>query len=149
MEKIAFRNGIFMFLSFIAVFLVTHLLNLSGNYNFRALNWIVQIIFIWKAIRDYTNEHLDHEKEILDNYPANVTLGLFTSLFGVVPFALLMGIYLTINKEFMASLVVGSKLGEYLTPFTAGLFLVSEGIMFSLIVSYILARVLQDQRYPD
>lgn len=149
MEKIAFRNGIFMFLCFIAVFLVTHLLNLSANYNFRALNWVVQIIFIWKAIRDYANEHLDHEKEILDNYPANVTLGFFTSLFGVVPFALLMGIYLTLNKEFMASLVMNSKLGEYLTPFTAGLFLVSEGIMFSLIVSYLLARVLQDQRYPD
>ncbi len=149
MEKIALKNGIYMFLSFSAVFLITHLLNLSGNYNFRVLNWIVQIIFIWKAIKEYTNQHLDQEKQILDNYPANVTLGLFTSLFGVLPFALLMGIYLSINKEFMDSIIASSKLGDYLTPFTAGLFLVSEGIIFSLIVSYILARVLQDQRYPD
>jgi hypothetical protein len=149
MDKIAFKNGILMFLTFTAVFLITHLLNLSGNYNFRVLNWIVQIIFIWKAIKEYTNQHLDQEKQILDNYPANVTLGLFTSLFGVLPFALLMGIYLSINNNFMESIKASSNLGDYLTPFTAGLFLVSEGIIFSLIVSYILARVLQDQRYPD
>ena len=149
MDKIAFKNGILMFLTFTVVFIITHLLSLSSNYNFRALNWLVQIIFIWKAIKEYTNQHLDQEKQILDNYPANVTLGLFTSLFGVLPFALLMGIYLSVNSNFMESIRASSKLGDYLTPFTAGLFLVSEGIIFSLIVSYILARVLQDQRYPD
>ncbi|HMG15222.1 MAG TPA: hypothetical protein VK590_07250, partial [Saprospiraceae bacterium] len=77
------------------------------------------------------------------------TLGLFTSLFGVLPFALLMGIYLSLNNDFMEKLKAASNVGDYLTPFSAGLFLVSEGIIFSLIASYILARVLQDQRYPD
>lgn len=149
MEKIAFKYGIYMFFGFITIFIFMHVLGLSANYYFRLFNGAVEALFIWFALHARLRNHVYDARETLSNYPGNVALGLLTSTIGVVPFAICISIYLSLNNDFMIQLQQASKIGEYLNPFTAGLILIAEGTIFSLIVSYILARALEQQKFPD
>ena len=149
MERIAIKYGIYMFLGFLLVFGIVHILGLSANYHFRLINGVIEGVFIWLALRANLKEHTFDARATLNNYPSNVGLGMLTAAVGIIPFAICIAIYLSVNTEFLASLREASSIGEYLTPISAGFILTAEGAAFSIIVSYIMNRALEQQKFPD
>ena len=137
MKQIAFRYGLWLFFGLTGFFLLMHIFNLSGNAYLRAFNGVIHIGVLWMALREWTRTHHDGTSDIT----SSVVVGMFTSLVGVIPFSIFMSIFLAFNPEFLASIRSQTSIGEYFTPLTSSLFVVVEAIVFSLIGSYIMARI--------
>lgn len=144
MKQIALRYGIWMFLGLTGFFLLMHLLNLSENHYLRIFNGVIHGSCLWLALRTW---YYDRNETSYD-YTSGVALGIFTTTVGLVPFTIFIAIFLAYNPSFMESLRHQSSIGEYLTPVMASLFIVMEGIVVSLILSYIIARVLEAMHDP-
>lgn len=142
MKHIAFRYGLFMFAGFTAFFLIMHLLRLSENYYLRVFNGVIHVGFLWLALRAWLREHPDPS----DDYTSGVVIGMFTSLVGVLPFTIFMVLFLANNPSFLATIQSHSPIGQYFTPVTASLFILVEGIAMSIIMSYLLVRLLEMMR---
>lgn len=143
MKKIAFQYGPIMFAGFLLYFLLMKALNLSENYNFRIFNGIIHLILLYMAIRAYRNQ-FPEEFNVL----SGVSVGVMSSAVGVVPFALFQLIYLNIDTDFMQYLQDNvSMIGEYLTPFSAALILIMEGLAVSFVASYVFVRMVMAIKY--
>lgn len=142
MKHIALRYGLWMFLGFTGFFLLMHLLDLSQNYYLRVFNGIIHVGFLWMALRTWYRDH--HEPS--DDYTSGVVMGMFTSFAGVLPFTVFMVLFLAYNPSFLASIQSQSPIGQYFTPVTASLFILVEGIAASLILSYVMVRLLEVMR---
>lgn len=144
MKKIAIKYGLLMFLSFAGLFLIMHEVVQLENYNLRVLNAVAHLGFIYAAIRAYRQEN----QESLNNYVSGVAMGMYASLIGVLPFVVFVVFYLVNDTAFMAHIQETIPIGQYLTPFTASLFVLIEGVAVSLIGSYLVTRVI-DMRMVD
>lgn len=142
MQKIAFRYGIIMFFGLTGFFLLMHVLHLSENYYLRIFNAAIHLGVLWSALSFWSrNQHWE-----ADEYFNGVVLGMFTSFVGITPFMAFMAIFLEYNPGFLARMKAAMPVGEYLDPFTASLFVAAEGIVISLVASYIFVRILQARR---
>ncbi len=142
MKHIALRYGLWMFLGFTGFFLLMHLLNLSQNYYLRVFNGVIHVGFLWMALRAWYREQ--HGPS--DDYTSGVVMGMVTSLAGVLPFTIFMVLFLAYNPSFLTNIQTQSPIGQYFTPVTASLFILVEGIAMSLILSYIMVRLLEIMR---
>lgn len=138
MKKIALKFGTWMLFGFVAFFLIMHLLDLSQNYWLRVFNGVIHLSIIYAAVRSYRVSH----PESLKNPVSGVALGMYTSLIGVVGFAIFMLLFMVYSPNFLDNLQSNFELGKYLNPITATIFLLAEGIAISLIGSYILTRII-------
>jgi hypothetical protein len=128
-----------MFIGLTALFLVMHFLQLSQYFYLRTLNGIIHISILWFAIREF---HLRYPEEA-HNYTPGVVLGMFTSTVGILPFAIFMFIFLYFNPGFLAMLQTQLAWGDSLTPAMGSTVIVTEGIVVSLISSYLIVRILE------
>lgn len=142
MKHIALRYGFWMFLGFTGFFLLMHLLDLSQNYYLRVFNGVIHTGCLWLALRAWYREH--HEPS--DDYTSGVVMGMITSFAGVLPFTVFMVLFLACNPSFLANIQSQSPIGHYFTPVMASLFILVEGIAVSLIVSYLMVRLLEIMR---
>jgi hypothetical protein len=141
MKKIALKYGAEMFAGFALLFLIVHLLGWSQHYYLRVLNGFVHLTFIYLAVRDYRRAF----PESHDNYLSGVATGFYTSIIGVVLFTFSMCLFLALNQSFFELLKVQAPFQEYFTPVTASLFIFVEGVVVSLIGSYLVTRVIDAQ----
>lgn len=143
MKKIAFRYGFMMLGGFILFFLFMHLIGLSTQFWLRIFNGVIHISYIYLAIQAYQGV-----KDSSDfNYLAEVSVGMYTSLFGVVGFTVFMTLFLSFSPEFFKAIQAANpNVSSYLTPFTSSLFIFVEGITISLIGSYVIARMIEMRR---
>ena len=142
MKKIAFNYGPKMFAGFALLFLLVHLLGWSENYYLRVLNGAIHFTFIYLAIKKYRTT----EPNSFDNYISGVAVGFYTSMIGVLLFTISMFLFLTVfDPAFFEELKSQVSLPQYFTPFTASLFIFVEGIVVSLIGSYLLTRIIDDR----
>ncbi|MFN0214915.1 MAG: hypothetical protein ACKVT2_11720 [Saprospiraceae bacterium] len=142
MKEVAFRYGIWMFLSLTGFFLLMHLLDMSENFYLRIFNGAIHLGLLWLALRAWTRDHHAGTSDVT----SGVVVGMFTSFIGVVPFAFFMAIFLEFNPDLLASIKSQTQLGEYLNPVTSCFFIVVEAIAMSLIGSYIMVRILDAMR---
>lgn len=138
MKKIAIRFGLWMFAGFTVFFLIMHLLGLSNNYNLRVLNGIIHLGVIYLAIKAFRSKYPD----TVSNYVSGTAMGMYASAVGVLGFTIFMILFLSFDPVFLQELREAMPMGDYLTPITASLFILIEGIAISLIGSYILTRVI-------
>jgi hypothetical protein len=135
---IAVKYGLIMLVGFTSYFLLMYILGLAEHSELRLFNGVIQIFCIHKAIKAYYNLH----PEQVDNYMYGVTQGIVASAIGVAGFAIFMTVFLILNPTLMNSIRQSTLLGEYIDPFTANLFIITEGVTVSLIMSYISTRVI-------
>lgn len=138
MKKLALRFGLWMLLGFIVFFLLMHLLGLSQNYNLRVLNGLIHLSIIYLTIKAFRSKYPD----TVSNYVSGTAMGMFVSLVGVLGFTIFMILFLSISPAFLHELRETMPMGDYLTPITASIFILVEGLAISLIGSYILTRVI-------
>jgi len=140
MHAISIKMGLWMLAGFIAFFLLMYTVGLGYRPELHLFNGVIQLFWLYWAIRSY----YAHNPEYLDRYIAGVAQGMRASVIGIGGFTVFMTIFIAMNPGFLETLRQNSKMGEYLTPFTASLFILVEGLMISLIGSYILTRILLD-----
>ncbi|MCR9099129.1 MAG: DUF4199 domain-containing protein [bacterium] len=138
MNKIAIKYGLLLLASFVGLFLLMHEVIQIRNYNLRILNGFAHIGLLYMAIRRYRREN----PETVNNYVSGVVAGMYASIIGVLPFTAFVMFYLIGDNTFMNYIQDTIPIGKYFNPFTASLFVFTEGIAVSLIGSYIAVRVI-------
>jgi hypothetical protein len=138
MKKLAFRFGLWMLLGFIVFFLFMHLLGLSDNYNLRVLNGVIHLGVIYVTIRAFRSKY----PNTVSNHVSGTAMGMFVSLVGVLGFTIFMILFLSLSPDFLNELRETMPMGDYITPITASVFILVEGLAISLIGSYVLTRVI-------
>jgi hypothetical protein len=129
-----------MLAGFISFFLLMYAVGLGYRSELRYVNVVIQLFFLYQSIRAYYVIH----PELRGRYMSGVMQGMRTSLIGIAGFALFMTVFLTLNPTLLETIREHSDMGEYLGPITASLFILVEGVVISLIGSYILTRILLD-----
>lgn len=137
MRTISIKTGLLMFVTLVAFFLLMFSLGLGYRSELSIFNIIIQLLFLYSAIKSY---YIRNPKEI-DNYMSGVGVGLETSAVGIGCFTLFFIAFLILNPALLKAIAQNSQVGAYLNPFTASFFIVTEGIVVSLIGSYILTRI--------
>ena len=136
------RYGLIMAVGFILYFLIMQALGFGNNYYFRIFNAAIHLTLITLAIKSYKDQFPEEF-----NYLSGVSAGIVTSLVGVVPFAIFMLIFLAVTPDFMESIQIEAEnVGRYLTPFTASLIVLLEGLAVSIVASYIIMRIVDSYR---
>ena len=138
MRAISIKMGLLMLAGFVSFFLLMYLFGLGHRIELRVFNGIIHFYFLNRAIRAYYELH----PEKISNYMSGLAQGMSASVIGVVGFTVFMTIFLSFSTTLMATIRQDSQMGAYLYPFTASLFILAEGLVISLIGSYILTRVM-------
>ncbi len=128
------KNGLIMFVSLLAFFLLMNALGLAGTHWLRALNVIFVFVLIRNAIRTYMN-HLGNNH--YDDFGDFFWIGIRTSLLGIGLFAAFIAIYLDkLDPQFMADLAVKESFGGEITPVSASVIIFIEGMASALICTF-------------
>ncbi len=138
MRAISIKMGLLMLAGFVSFFLLMYFLGLGHRIELRVFNGVIHLYFLNRAIRAYYDLH----PENIGNYMSGLAQGMGASVIGVVGFTLFMTIFLSFSPTLMDTIRQNSQMGAYLYPFTASLFILAEGLVISLIGSYILTRVM-------
>lgn len=139
MRSISIKIGLWMLAGFISFFLLMFVMGLGHRSGLRVFNGIIHVYCLYRAIKAYYALH----PENMGNYMMGVGQGMGVSIIGVGGFTVFMTIFLALNPALMNIIRTNSQMGAYLHPFTASLFILTEGLVVSLIGSYILTRVLE------
>ena len=149
MKSIAWKYGLFMAAGFIGLFLIMYFLNLAQHYNLRVLNSIILLGLLYGSIQAY--RYYDPEK--VGNYVSGVAMGMYSSLLGIIPFVVFLLLFLSLEQNLLLQIQDAMPIGGYINAFTSTLYVFVEGIVVSLIGSYIIVRIVDDRmpqaEYPD
>ncbi len=141
MYTISIKMGLWMLAGFISFFLLMYVLGFGYQIELLFFYFIIQILCIYRAIRAY---YAIHPKSTHNNL-WGVAEGMVTSAVGIIGFAIFLTIVLALSPSLMQEMRIDSVLGPSLNPFTAGLIILTEGLIVSLIGSYVIARISEDQ----
>ena len=136
MRSLSVKFGILMLIGFIAIFYVIYMLGYAQHTELRVLNAVVHLSCLYFAIRAYYKT----DPENVQNYMLGVAQGMEASVIGVVGYALFIVIFMKIDPRLMNLIKQNSPMAIYLNPYTITLGILTEGLMVSLIGSYILTR---------
>jgi hypothetical protein len=142
MYTIAIKTGLAMLAGFICFFLPMTFLGLGDRSELRVFNGVIHVYFMYQAIKTY-RELYPADK---NNYILCAAQGIMTSLIGILGFTFFMIVYLSFNPSVMDSIQAANPtISFYLNPFSASLFILTEGVIVSLVGSYMITRVLNSQ----
>ncbi len=139
MQLTSIRYGILMFAGLVAYFLLMYLFGIAHHSELRVFNGIIQIFYIYLTIRSFYAFY----PEQIHNYLFGVVQGIKVSVYGIVPFAIFIMLFLYFDPELMSKIKYQSLMGDYLNPFTAIIFILAEGLVIGLIISYVLTRIIE------
>jgi hypothetical protein len=137
MRTIAIRYGLVMLAGFIAIFYIIYMMGYAQYTELRVFNAVVHLSCMYLAIKAYYKT----DRENVENYMLGVAQGMEASIIGVVGYALFIAVFMKIDPRLMELIKQNSWMAIYLNPFTITLGILTEGLMVSLIGSYILTRI--------
>lgn len=141
MYSISIKMGLAMLVGFISFFLLMYTLGLGAHIELHLFYFVIQIFFMYKAIRGY---YAGHPKSTHNNL-LGVAQGMVTSVVGILGFALFMTIFLLYSPNLVNTMRLDSFFGVSLNPYSASLIILTEGLIVSLIGSYVAARISEDE----
>ncbi|MGB3800231.1 MAG: hypothetical protein WA952_10485 [Lewinella sp.] len=144
MKSIAIKFGLYFFGGLVAIFMMSYFLGLAGNYRLRVINGFLHLAVLYYGIKELRLR----QPETHQNYVTGVVQGLYIGGVGTVLFAIFTTLFLIADSGLMAELQAATPLADALTPVTAGVFILMEGVAVSLIGSYMLTRYV-DKRLEE
>ncbi|WP_116106851.1 DUF4199 domain-containing protein [Lewinella sp. IMCC34191] len=136
MKTIAIKFGLYFFGGLVAIFLLSYVLGLAENYELRVVNGVLHMVILYYGIKQLRLT----QPETHQNYVSGVAQGLYIGAVGTVLFSIFTALFLFSAPDLMARLQADTPIGTALTPLTAGVFILMEGVAVSLIGSYMLTR---------
>jgi hypothetical protein len=137
MRSLAIQFGLVMLAGFIAIFYIIYMMGYAQYTELRVFNAVVHLSCMYFAIRAYYKT----DKENVENYMLGVAQGMEASIIGVVGYALFIAAFMKIDPRLMNLIKQNSPMAIYLNPYTITLGILTEGLIVSLIGSYILTRI--------
>lgn len=137
MRTISIQFGLVMLAGFIAIFYIIYMLGYAQHTELRVFNAVVHLSCMYLAIKAYYKT----DTENVQNYMLGVAQGMEASVIGVVGYALFIAIFMKVDPQLMNLIKQNSPMAIYLNPYTITLGILTEGLMVSLIGSYILTRI--------
>lgn len=132
-NKTAIKTGIAVFGGFVVYFFAMAALDLLKIVELRAFNFFILLSGILYAINFVKN----HKRSRFD-YFEGLAAGFLTTVYGVVPFAAFVFVYLwKINPSFMEHIREYADFAQNLTPALAAHAILIEGIASGAIISFI------------
>lgn len=131
-ENTALKYGGLMALALVGFFLLMKAFGLEHNLELRAINLFILFSFVLISIDRY--EKTNPENFV---YLKGMGLGLLTSAVGVLIFATLVILYITvINPSFMGVIQENEPFGDFLNPLLVGCTIVIEGMASGFLATY-------------
>lgn len=131
-EITAIRYGGLMALALAGFFLLMKAFGLEHNLELRALNLFILFSFVLMSV-----DHFKEKKSENFVYLKGMGLGLLTSAVGVLIFATLVILYITIiNPSFMEIIRQREPFGDFLNPLLVGCTIVIEGMASGFLATY-------------
>jgi hypothetical protein len=137
MRAISIQLGLVMLAGFIAIFYIIYMLGYAQHTELRVLNAVVHLSCMYIAIRAYYKA----EKANVENYMLGVAQGMEASVIGVIGYAVFIVVFMKIDPRLMNLIKQNSNMAIYLNPYTVTISILAEGLMVSLIGSYIMTRI--------
>ncbi len=137
MRSLSIQFGLLMLAGFIAIFYIIYMLGYAQHTELRVFNAVVHLSCMYLAIKAYYKA----EKANVENYMLGVAQGMEASVIGVVGYALFIIVFMKIDPRLMDLIKQNSQMAIYLNPYTITLAILAEGLMVSLIGSYIVTRI--------
>ncbi len=141
MYTISIKMGLWMLLGFILFFLLMYVTGFGYRIELLFFYAVIQIFCIYRAIRAF---YALYPRSTHNNL-WGVAEGMVTSAVGIIGFAIFITVVLALSPSLMHQMRIDSVLGPSLNPYTAGLIILTEGLMVSLIGSYVAARISEDE----
>jgi len=142
-ERTAIRYGSLMALALAGFFLLMKAFGLEHNLELRALNLFILFSFILMSI-----DHFKKNRSEDFIYLKGMGLGLLTSAIGVIIFATLVILYITvINPSFMEIIQQNEPFGDFLNPVLVGCTIVIEGMASGFLATYALMQYFKKSHF--
>lgn len=130
-QIIALKFGMIILFFLIGFFFLMKLIGLVHIVELRSLNFFIMVAGVWLAIKAYKK---DQPNGIA--YMDGLGLGIRTILYAVIPFALFILIYLSVDTSFMESIRLNEMFGAYLNPFVLSFLIAFEGAISGFFIAY-------------
>lgn len=140
-ERLAVVTGVFICIAMIIYFMLMASMGLAGIAELRFLNFIIAAAGAVMAIRYYNNKTRTHIQ-----YLEGLTLSFVSIIVSAVLFALFIFFYFSrLNPGLLDTIRTDAPImGKYLTPFSASVSVIAEGIVSGLILSFCLMQYFKD-----
>jgi hypothetical protein len=125
-------TGALVCISLISYFLIMRLMGFHEIIFLRVFNFIFLFAGIIIALHRYSRNY-DGTVEFFKGF----RIGMHVTGASVIPFALFMLIYLSIDKSLMNTIINSVNFGNYITPGSAAVVIIVEGIASGLIMTLI------------
>jgi hypothetical protein len=135
--------GIFVFISFAGFFLTMKAFGLHEILAFRFLNFVFQAAAVLIAFRLYRRRF--HYEGI--RYQTGIRMGIHINLLGTFLFAVFMGIYLSVDTNFMEYIQHHGEFGRFMTPVRAAGGVFMESFATGAILTYALMQLFKDEGF--
>jgi len=117
----------------VAYFVIMNIIGLGNHVELRLLNLFILAAGIFFGLKKFKETHEDH----LNYFRALIT-GVAIGAVGSLIFGIILFIYMTVNSDFMASMVQNEQMGLHLNPYMASFIVVLEGVFSGLLVTFVL-----------
>jgi hypothetical protein len=132
-NKIPLNYGLKIAGGLVGYFVVMNLIGLGNHVELRLLNLFILASGIFFGLKKFKETHEDH----LNYFRALIT-GVAIGAVGSTIFGILLFIYMTVNGDFMTSMVQNEQMGLHLNPYMASFIVVLEGVFSGLLVTFVL-----------
>lgn len=134
-KRIDFYYGLLIAAGLIAFFLVMKFTGLVHVVELRVLNLFIMGAGIYRVMKRFGQTDLNQQF----NYIRAFFLGVSTSIFASVLFAVFLFIYVSfIDRALMQSIIEQEPMGRYLNPYVASFIVAVEGVLSGILVTFIL-----------
>ena len=139
--KLSMIAGVLICLAMMAYFFIMKISGLVAIPELRLLNIVIMLIGTWLTIRHYNQRSKSHIQ-----YFEGLSLGFATVQVAITVFAVFIGIYLyKIDPDLLVQIKAHAPMmGKYLTPVSAVVSLLVEGMVSGLVISFIVMQYFKD-----
>jgi hypothetical protein len=132
-NKIPLNYGLKIAGGLIAYFVIMNLIGLGNHVELRLLNLFILAAGIFFGLKKFKESHEDH----LNYFRALVT-GVAIGAVGSALFGFVLFIFMSLNTEFMTSMMENEQMGLHLNAYMASFIVVLEGVFSGLLVTFVL-----------
>lgn len=127
----AIRTGILISVCLVVYFFAMKSIGLIEVFNLRLINFLFLAVGILHLLRRFSGKN--HTTE----YLKGLKIGILATIFAVVPFALFVLVYLSMDSAFMTFIQENAPFGKYIYPTSAAAVIMFEGLASGFIFTYI------------
>jgi len=132
-NKIPLNYGLKIAAGLIAYFIVMNIIGFGNHVELRLLNLFILGTGIFFGLKKFKETHEDH----LNYFRALIT-GVAIGAVGSAIFGFILFVYMTVNADFMKSMMENEQMGLHLNPYMASFIVVLEGVFSGLLVTFVL-----------